>query len=143
MPSYTMTIIHDDHITEVAASPGTTVSTAKIVKLTPTFASNYELKDIKELTNGNVQINVAEQTVILSKNCTIAVTSKLKDKYMVTERCSVCVNHKLTELMPNTEVVVTPNGAAKGMKKMSANGKLILMNDAVQSLIDQGILVKI
>ena len=144
MPTYTMTIVHDDHITGVTASPGTSVSVATNVKLTPTFASGWELKDIRDISNSSnkVPIDVSTQVVQLKKTCTIAVTSKPKNRYIVTERCMVSVNDVKKELMPNTEVLLTKNGAIKGVLDPQG-GTEITLTDAVQSLIDQGILVKI
>lgn len=144
MPTYTMTIVHDDHITGVTASPGTSVSTATNVKLTPTFENGYELNDIRDISgrSTNLPIDVNTQVVQLGKTCTIAVTSKKSNMYIVTERCMVSVNDVKKELMPNTEVLLTKNGAIKGMLDPQG-GTEIPLTDAVQSLIDQGILVKI
>ena len=53
--------------------------------------------------------------------------------------CEVIINGGKTTLAKNVTVVLTPDGVVSGVE---CEGTAITLNDAVQQLIDQGILVK-
>ena len=139
--SLTVTVYKDAHITAASASPNSSLAKDDEVDLTITPATGYMLDEIEVVTGGVTPeyddgwgFTMGEENVVLN------VKSKLANNYMVTEETMVCVNDSKTVLHANTIVSITPNGAVKGVTTKSG-GTVIAASDAVQNLIDTGVLV--
>lgn len=136
---YTVTVYKDDHMTTATASPNSSVATEAEVTLTLTPASNYEVDQIIVLSGGVTVDKTTKKFNMGTANVVLAVTSKKNNLYKVTETCEIWVNGAKTKLVKNTEVVLSKQGGIEDVKCTPAE---ITVNDAVQALIDQGILVK-
>ena len=139
--TYTVTVKKDAGITTATASAASGAKNTEIT-LTITPASGYALDDI-EVIEGGVTVNLSTKKFTIGEaNVLLFVKSKLANNYLVTEECMVSVNDTKTVLHKNAMVQLTPNGVPKGVEAASG-GTVIAASDAVQSLIDQGILVLI
>lgn len=137
---YSVTIYKDDHMTTATASPNSSVATEAEVTLTLTPASNYEVDQIIVLSGGVTVDKATKKFNMGTANVVLAVTSKKNNLYKVTETCEIWVNNAKTKLVKNTEVILSKQGGIEDVKCTPAE---ITVNDAVQALIDQGILVKV
>jgi hypothetical protein len=143
--SLTVTVYKDSHITTATATPDSSLAKDDDVALTITPATNYELDEI-EVVAGGVTPEYDEDDgwgfVMGEADVVLNVKSKKANNYMVTEETSVNVNDNPIVLHQNSTVQLTKNGVPKGVTAKNG-GTVIAMNDAVQNLIDQGILVKL
>ena len=141
---YSVTCYKDAHATAFSASPNSSVATETEVELTVTPASGYEVDEIEVIEGG---VTIVEEDgdysfVMGSANVVLNLKTKANNKYMVTEDCFYAVNDTRVHLNKNSVVELTKNGVPKAVTALSG-GASITVNDAVQSLIDQGILVKL
>jgi hypothetical protein len=141
-PTYSVTCLKDSGFSAFSASPGSGAK-GTTVTLTITPASNKELDEI-EVAAGGVTLETSEEGVVSFKigeaNVVLYAKSKADNLYKVTEETAVYINGAKTALHKNVEVVLTKQGAIEGV---NCTGTAITVNDAVQNLIDQGVLVKI
>ena len=136
--TYTVTVYSDDGFSAASASPASGAKNTEVT-LTLTAKTGKELDDI-EVVAGGVTVNKSTKKFRIGEaNVVIYAKSKANNVYKVTEECTVYINDAKTVLHKNVEVEVTPAGGIKGVK---CEGTAITLNDAVQGLIDQGILVK-
>lgn len=138
--TYTVTVYKDDHMTTATASPNSSVATDADVTLTLTPDTGYEVDQIIVLSGGVTVDKATKKFTMGTANVVLAVTSKKSNLYRVTENCDVYINGAKTRLNKNVEVVLTKQG---GICDVNCAPAEVTVNDAVQSLIDQGILVKI
>ena len=138
--TYTVTVHKDDHMTTASASPNSSVATDAEVTLTLTPNTGYEVDQIIVLAGGVTVNKETKKFTMGTANVVLAVTSKKSNLYRVTESCEVTINGAKTKFNKNVEVVLTKQGGICDVKSTPAE---ITVNDAVQSLIDQGILVKV
>jgi hypothetical protein len=138
--TYTVTVYKDDHMNTATASPNSSVATDADVTLTLTPATGYEVDQIIVLSGGVTVDKETKKFKMGTANVVLAVTSKKSNLYRVTETCDVYINGAKTRLNKNVEVVLTKQGGICDVNCVPAE---VTVNDAVQSLIDQGILVKI
>ena len=139
--TYSVTCYADDGFTAFSASPGSGAEETTVT-LTITPKSGYELDEIQVIAGG-VEIEFGEDSVtfdIGEANVVLYAKSKANNKYKVTEECVVFVNGAKTALHKNVEVILTKQGA---IEDVQCTPTAITVNDAVQNLIDQGILVKV
>ena len=140
--TYTVTVYKDSGITTATPSADSGAKNTEIT-LTVTPASGYEVAEY-EVIAGGVTVNPSTKKFKIGEaNVIIYVKSKADNKYLVTEECKVCINGGAwTILHKNAVVNLTPNGVPKSVTAENG-GASVTVNDAVQYLIDQGILVKI
>ena len=137
--TYTVTVKKDANITTATASAASGAKGTEIT-LTITPATGYAIDDI-ECVEGGVTVDMETKKFTIGEaNVLLFVKSKAANNYLVTEECMICVNDAKTVLHRNAMVVLTPNGVPKAVNA-AGGGTVIAANDAVQSLIDQGILV--
>ena len=139
---HSVTVLKDAHITSASASATSDVQKNAEVTLTVTPATNYEIAEYDVLTGGVTVDPATKKFTMGEADVQIVVRSRKANNYLVTEETSVCVNDNKIELHKNAKVFLTANGVPKGVEAESG-GTVIAASDAVQSLIDQGILVKI
>ena len=138
-----VTCLKDAHMTTFSASPNSSVAENADVALTVTPASGYELDKITVIAGGVTVTYDADDGwgfKMGASDVTLYATTKKNNLYRVTETCTVWINDAKTVLKKNVEVVLTPQGGVAGV---NATPTEITVNDAVQALIDQGILVKV
>lgn len=139
--SLTVTVKKDSGITSASASPSSSLAKNDTVTLTITPASGYSMKEV-EVIEGGVTVAADNTFKMGESDVVLFVKSKTANNYMVTEETMVSINDAKTVLHKNTIVQLSPNGVPIGVTAASG-GTVIAMNDAVQSLIDQGILIPI
>lgn len=139
---HSVTVVSDEGISAASASSTSDVAKDAEVTLTVTAASGYEIKEY-EVLDGGVTVDPATKKFTMGEsNVIIAVKSRATTSYLVTEETMVNVNDNPVRLHKNAKVVLTPNGVPKAVIA-DGGAATVTMNDAVQSLIDQGILVPI
>ena len=142
---HSVTVYTDAGFTSATASATTDVAKDTEVTITPVLKTGYEL-DEYEVVAGGVTIEVGDESVggfdMGEEDVVVYAKSKSNNKYKVTEECMVNVNDNKQVLHKNTILTLTPNGVPYDVA-VESGGASVTMNDAVQSLIDQGILVKI
>ena len=139
---HSVTVLKDANISAASASATSDVQKDAEVTLTVSAATNYEIAEYEVLA-GDVEVNPTTKKFTMGEaDVVIIVRSKKANNYMVTEETSVCVNGSKTVLHKNTVVQVTRNGVPIGVT-VESGGAVVASSDAVQYLIDQGILVKI
>lgn len=142
-PTYSVTCQKDSGITTFSASPNSSVAKDADVALTITPASGYELDEIIVAAGGVTPVYDADDGwsfVMGEANVTLFAKSKKNNLYRVTETVPIWINDSKTVLTKNTEVVLTKQGGIAGVKATPVE---LTVNDAIQGLIDQGILVKV
>ena len=139
--TYTVTVLKDAGITTATASAASGAKGTEIT-LTVTPETGYEIAEY-EVISGGVTVNPATKKFTIDEaNVVIYVRSKANNKYLVTEECMASLNGTKAVFHKNAVVQLTPNGVPKAVVAENG-GASVTVNDAVQSLIDQGILVKI
>ena len=139
---HSVTGVADAGMSAASASSTSDVQKDAEVTLTLTAASGYELKDV-EVLKGGVTVNLSTKKFVMGEeNVILVVHSRATTSYLVTEEIMLAVNDTRVQLHKNAKVVLTPNGVPK---EVIADGgaATITMSAAVQSAIDQGILVPI
>lgn len=142
-PTYSVTCQKDSGITTFSASPNSSVAKDADVALTITPATGYELDEIIVAAGGVTPVYDATDGwsfVMGEANVTLFAKSKKNNLYRVTETVPIWINDSKTVLTKNTEVVLTKQG---GIADVKATPVELTVNDAIQGLIDQGILVKV
>jgi len=142
-PTYSVTCQKDSGITTFSASPNSSVAKDADVALTITPATGYELDEIIVAAGGVTPVYDADDGwgfVMGEANVTLFAKSKKNNLYRVTETVPIWINDSKTVLTKNTEVVLTKQG---GIADVKATPVELTVNDAIQGLIDQGILVKV
>ena len=142
--SYTLTVYNDGNFSATSASPSSSLAKDDLATLTITPSTGYVLDEIEVVSGGaTVQDDSGTKKIKMGNaSAVIFIKGKLAKNYMVTEACMVSVNESKTVLHKNTVVQLTKNGVPKGVT-VENGGAVIADSDAVQSLIDQGILVLI
>ena len=142
---HSVTVYADAGFTSATASDTTDVAKDTEVTITPVLKTGYEL-DEYEVVAGDVTIEVGDESVgsfdMGEADVVVYAKSKSNNKYKVTEECMVNVNDTKQVLHKNTILTLTPNGVPYDVT-VENGGASVTMNDAIQSLINQGILVKI
>lgn len=142
---HSVTVYADAGFTSATASSTSDVQKNAEVTITPVLKTGYEI-DEYETVAGGVTVEIGDDSVgefvMGEANVVIYAKSKSDSKYLVTEETMVNVNDNPIPLHKNAKVVLTPNGVPKEVVAENG-GASITMSDAVQQLIDQGILVKI
>ena len=137
---HSVTVVADDGFSAASASSTSDVQKDAEVTLTLTLKTNYELADV-EVLQGGVTVNLTTKKFVMGEsNVVLAAKSKANNLYKVTENCTVWINGTKTDLTKNVTVVLTKNGA---IADVTCSPTAITLNDAVQALIDQGVLIKI
>ena len=139
---HSVTVVKDEGISAASASSSSDVAKDAEVTLTVTAASGYEIKEYEVLAGGVTVDPATKKFTMGESNVIIAVKSRATTSYLVTEETMVNVNDNPVRLHKNAKVVLTPNGVPKAVIA-DGGAATVTMNDAVQSLIDQGILVPI
>lgn len=139
---HSVTVVADAGMSAASASSTSDVAKDAEVTLTLTAASGYELKDVEVLAGGVTVDPSTKKFTMGSDNVILVVHSRATTSFLVTEEIMIAVNDTRVQLHKNAKVVLTPNGVPK---EVIADGgaTTITLNDAVQSAIDQGILVPI
>lgn len=137
-----VTVLKDAHISAASASSTSDVQKDAEVTLTVTAASGYEIKEYEVLAGGVTVDPATKKFTMGEADVEIIVRSGKANNYMVTEETMVNVNDNPIRLHRNAKVVLTPNGVPKEIL-IESGGTVIAASDAVQNLIDQGILIKI
>lgn len=139
---HTVTVRKDDGMTTASASATSDVQKDTEVTLTLTPANGKEVAGV-DVLSGGVTIDYdptdGYSFVMGEANVEIVVRSKANNLYRVTEETAVYVNNAKTVLHKNTEVVLTKQG---GIADVKCTPQALTINDAIQNLINQGILVK-
>lgn len=138
--TYTVTCHADAGFSAFSASPASGAKDTTVT-LTVTPASNKMLDEI-EVVAGGVTIEESSGTYsfdIGTANVVLYAKSKSSKRYMVTENTFTCVNGSVVELTKNMMLEYNKNGAIVGV---DCDGTEITLNDAIQNLIDAGVLVK-
>ena len=138
-----VTCLKDAHMTTFSASPDSSVAKDADVALTVTPASGYELDEIEVIAGGVTLEYDADDGwgfKMGEADVTLYAKTKKNNLYRVTEECVIYINNAKTVLHKNVEVVLTKQGGIAGVNATPAE---VTVNDAVQGLIDQGILVKV
>lgn len=141
--SLTVTVYKDANITTASASPDSSLAKDDEVALTITPATNYALDEIEVIAGGVTPEYDADDGwgfTMGDTDVVLNVKSKKANNYLVTEETMVNVNDSKTVLHANTIVQLTPNGVVKGVTA-NKGGTVIASSDAVQNLIDTGVLV--
>lgn len=139
---HSVTVVKDEGISAASASSSSDVAKDAEVTLTVTAASGYEIKEYEVLAGGVTVDPATKKFTMGESDVIIAVKSRATTSYLVTEETMVNVNDNPVRLHKNAKVVLTPNGVPKAVIA-DGGAATVTMNDAVQSLIDQGILVPI
>ena len=140
---HSVTVLADAGMSAASASSTSDVAENATVTLTLTPGSNKELASVEVLSGGvtlDFDPDDGYSFTMGEANVVIVVKSKANNLYKVTEECEVWVNSAKTVLHKNTEVVLTKQG---GILDVNCTPSAVTVNDAVQSLIDLGILVKV
>ena len=142
--SFTLTVYNDGNFSATSASPNSSLAKDDLSTLTITPSTGYILDDIEVVSGGaTVQDDSGTKKIKMGNaSAVIFIKGKLAKNYMVTEEAMVSVNESKTVLHKNTVVQLTKNGVPKGVT-VESGGTVVADSDAVQSLIDQGILVPI
>ena len=139
---HSVTVYGDAGVSSISASPNSSVAKDTEVTLTVTLESGYEV-DEYECVAGGVTVNASTKKFAMGEaDAVIYLKTKADNKYLVTEECMANVNDTKVILHKNVKVQLTPNGVVKGVT-VESGGASITLTDAIQNLIDQGILVKI
>jgi hypothetical protein len=141
---HSVTLYKDAGVTTFTADETSDVQKDDEVTLTVVLASGYEI-DAFEVLAGGVTVEADDDDWVFTmgeSDVAINLKTKANNLYMVTEECSASVNDAKVILHKNAKVVLTPNGVPKAIN-VESGGTAIAMTQAVQNLIDQGILVKI
>lgn len=143
---HSVTVIADDGFTSATADKTSDVEKDAEVTITPVMKTGYEVAEY-EVVAGGVTVTIGDEGVgtfdMGEADVTIYAKSKADNKYLVTEECFAQLNGGTPlRLHKNAKVVLTPNGVPKAVVAENG-GASITVDAAVQSLIDQGILVKI
>lgn len=139
---HSVTVVSDEGISAASANATSDVAKDAEVTLTVTAASGYEIKEYEVLAGGVTVDPATKKFTMGESNVIIAVKSRATTSYLVTEETMVNMNDNPVRLHKNAKVVLTPNGVPKAVIA-DGGAATVTMNDAVQSLIDQGILVPI
>ena len=142
--SYTLTVYNDGNFSATSASPSSSLAKDDKSTLTITASTGYELDEI-EVVSGGATIeddNGTKKVKMGEASAVIFIKGKTAKNYMVTEDTMISINGTKTTLTKNTVVQLTKNGVPKGIDVISG-GTVIADSDAVTSLVEQGILVKI
>lgn len=139
---HSVTVYGDAGVSSITASATSDVAKNTEVTLTVTLESGKEV-DEYEVVAGGVTVNASTKKFTMGESdVVIYLKTKADNKYLVTEECMCCVNESKVVLHKNAKVQLTPNGVPKAVVAESG-GASVTITPAVQSLIDQGILVKI
>ena len=141
---HSVTVYKDSGVTTATPSSDSDVQKNADVTLTLVFGTGKMLAEI-EVVTGGVTITETSGTYgfkMGEADVVLMVKSKAANNYLVTEETMVSVNDNKVALHKNAKVVLTPNGVPKAVQAENG-GTVIAMSPAVQSLIDQGILVPI
>lgn len=137
-----VTVLADEGLTSATADKTTDVAKDAEVTITVVAKTGYEVAEYVTVAGGVTVDPDTGKFDMGEADVTILVRSKSNNKYKVTEECMVNVNDNKQVLHKNTILTLTPNGVPYDVA-VESGGASVTMNDAVQSLINQGILVKI
>lgn len=136
---HSVTVYSDSGFSAAAASPNSAVDEDTDVTLSWTLASGYELDKI-EAISGDVEIDLEEKEFVMpDSDVVLSFKSKANNLYKVTEECMASVNDNKVVLHKNTVVHLTRNGVPYDI---TSEGTSLTVTDAIQNLIDTGVLVK-
>lgn len=139
---HSVTVYGDAGVTSISASATSNVAKDTEVTLTVTLETGYEV-DEYEVVSGGVTVNPSTKKFTMGESdVVIVLKTKANNKYVVTEECMASVNGTKVVLHKNVKLNLTPNGVVKGVT-VESGGATVTLTDAIQELINQGILVKI
>lgn len=139
---HSVTVVADAGMTTASASATTDVAKNAEVTLTLTPDTGYEVKEVEVLAGGVTYNPSTKKFVMGDADVIIVVRTRATTSFLVTEEIMLAVNDTRVQLHKNAKVVLTPNGVPKAVIA-DGGAATITLNDAVQSAIDQGILVPI
>lgn len=139
---HSVTVVADAGMTTASASATTDVAKNAEVTLTLTPDTGYEVKEVEVLAGGVTYNPSTKKFVMGEADVIIVVRTRATTSFLVTEEIMLAVNDTRVQLHKNAKVVLTPNGVPKAVIA-DGGAATITLNDAVQSAIDQGILVPI
>ena len=140
---HSVTVYGDSGVSAVSADKTSDVAKDAEVTLTVTLASGKEV-DEYECVTGGVTVDPSTKKFDMGEaDVVILVKTKANNKYLVTEECMASVNDTKVVLHKNARVILTPNGVPKAVEAENGGASVTSVTPAIQSLIDQGILVKI
>ena len=139
---HSVTVVADAGMTTASASATSDVQKNAEVTLTLTPDTGYEVKEVEVLAGGVTYNPSTKKFVMGEANVIIVVRTRATTSFLVTEEIMLAVNDTRVQLHKNAKVVLTPNGVPKAVIA-DGGAATITLNDAVQSAIDQGILVPI
>lgn len=142
--SLTLTVYQDGSFSAASASPSSALAKDDLSTLTITPNTGKALDTIEVISggaevvndNGTWKIKMGEADAVIN------IKGKAANCYKVTEECLIIINAAKTVLHKNTVVHTSDNGVPVDVT-VEEGGAVIAMNDAVQYLIDQGILIPI
>lgn len=137
--TYTVTVYKDAGITTATASPASGAKNTEVT-LTITPASNKMIDEIEVVTGGVTVNPETKKFTIGEADVVLYVKSKSSKSYMVTENTFTCVNGVKLQLTRNMMIRQSATGAIIGV---DCEGTEITLNDAIQNLIDSGVIVPI
>lgn len=139
---HSVTVVADAGMTTASASATSDVQKNAEVTLTLTPDTGYEVKEVEVLAGGVTYNPSTKKFVMGDADVIIVVRTRATTSFLVTEEIMLAVNDTRVQLHKNAKVVLTPNGVPKAVIA-DGGAATITLNDAVQSAIDQGILVPI
>lgn len=139
---HSVTVVADAGMTTASASATSDVQKNAEVTLTLTPDTGYEVKEVEVLAGGVTYNPSTKKFVMGEADVIIVVRTRATTSFLVTEEIMLAVNDTRVQLHKNAKVVLTPNGVPKAVIA-DGGAATITLNDAVQSAIDQGILVPI
>ena len=137
-----VTVVADAGMTTASDSATSDVQKNAEVTLTLTPDTGYEVKEVEVLAGGVTYNPSTKKFVMGEADVIIVVRTRATTSFLVTEEIMLAVNDTRVQLHKNAKVVLTPNGVPKAVIA-DGGAATITLNDAVQSAIDQGILVPI
>lgn len=139
---HSVTVVADAGMTTASASATSDVQKNAEVTLTLTPDTGYEVKEVEVLAGGVTYNPSTKKFVMGEADVIIVVRTRATTSFLVTEEIMLAVNDSRVQLHKNAKVVLTPNGVPKAVIA-DGGATTVTLNDAVQSAIDQGILVPI
>lgn len=138
-----LTVYNDGNFSATTASPDTSLAKNDKSTLTITPNSGYELDRIEVVTGGAEVLyeSNAWKVKMGESDAIVKVFGKKNNLYKVVENCYVNVNGSATELRRN---MVLQRGATGAITGVTSDGtELSISTDVINSLVAQGVLIKI
>ena len=143
--SYTVTLYQDGNFSAASASPSSSLDTNDKSTLTLTASTGYELDRVEIVSGTGAEVifeSNAWKIKVGSASVVAKAFAKKNNLYKIVENVTVSVNGAApTELQRN---LVVTRGATGAITAVTTSGTEVSVSaDIVNSLVNQGILVKI